>query len=245
MINRTIVLLLFILLAGLSEVSGQRDIIRLTNGSVIRGTVSENMVDEYAIIRLLDSQSIRVLYPDIVMLRHGESRYFGTWPISQRGYFKYTTIGIILHRGDDSENSVVTGLPTFQTINGWVYRYYLKPGVGIGYDGYPNLNTIPLFLNLQGELINRKVTPVYTLGTGYGFTFGKDEEFGQVAEAKGGLFLQTGLGLMIHGAMTGFVLGVDYKLQKADLVYNDWFWGGTLTEKRTFRNISVKFGFQF
>ena len=136
----------------------------------------------------------------------------------------------------------MVGEPTIHTVNGYIFNRYAKLGVGVGYDSYPDINTVPLYLNIQGDVLKGKITPVYSFGIGYGIAGAKDREFGQISDASGGLFYQPSVGVMFNGISNSFVVALDYKHQVTQLEYNDWWWGGELTETRTFRNLAIKLG---
>lgn len=82
-----------------------------------------------------------------------------------KGYFNITRLGVIAVTDPETETfsptngTVVTDLPTnnsigysLQIINGYFINPYFSVGIGIGLDGYknPNVNTLPIFLDLRG-----------------------------------------------------------------------------------------------
>ena len=231
----------FAILLALSSVAQDR--VQLRNGSVLRGEIIKNSVDDLLVIRLTDSLDVKLSYDQLVSIKSKGFRYRTGYPVNERGYFNFTTIGLILQRSNSGDP--VVGEPTIHTVNGYIFNRYAKLGVGVGYDSYPDINTVPLYLNIQGDVLKGKITPVYSFGIGYGIAGAKDREFGQISDASGGLFYQPSVGVMFNGISNSFIVALDYKHQVTQLEYNDWWWGGELTETRTFRNLAIKLGFQF
>jgi len=218
-------------------------VVRLRDGSVLRGEIVKNSVDKMLTVRILDSTDISVKYVDLVLVKSKGFKYRSGFPNNRRGYFNQSFIGLTLQRsgGDDP----ITGLPSFHSVNGYLFSRFLKVGIGVAYDGYPDINTVPIYANIAGDILESKITPIYSFGIGYGIAGTRNDEFRQIQEASGGLFYTIGTGILINGISSSFIIGLDYKHQAVDLEFSDWWWGGTLTEKRKFRNLAVKIGFQF
>jgi hypothetical protein len=216
--------------------------VRLRNGSVIRGEIIKNSVDDMLVIRI-DSTDIPLKYDQIIAIKTQGFKYRTDYPVNEQGYFNYSSLGLILQRSNSGDPIVAE--PSIHTVNGYIFNRFLKLGVGIGYDGYPDINTFPVYLNIQGEALNSKVSPMYAFGIGYGFAGARDKEWGQIRNADGGLFMQPSAGIVFHGIRNSFAIALDYKYQITYLDYNDWWWGGQLSETRTFRNLAIRLGFVF
>lgn len=106
-----------------------------------------------------------------------------------KGYFNITRFSYInvneaeLETFSPTNGVVVTELPidqaqaySLQTINGYFFSPYFSAGIGAGLDGYhnPNINTVPVFLDLRLYLSN-------AISSMYLYT-----DFGTLIEIKNG-----------------------------------------------------------
>ncbi len=130
------------------------------------------------------------------------------------------------------------------------YRFNRKIGVGFGmgietHDFNAVRNIIPVFAEVRGFLLPKKVTPYYALKLGYGFAL-KDEISGTL-EGKGGIHISPELGVRFGAGDVNFYAGLEYKLQNATFIWNGWdFWGNTrLTDKVSYRRIEFRTGLLF
>jgi len=98
-----------------------------------------------------------------------------------KGYFNITRIGYVSVSKID-QDVFIAGEGNFsfeldapdarayslQTINGYFFGPYFSAGIGIGLDGYhePNINTLPVFLDLRAYLSDNYNTPFLFLDWG-------------------------------------------------------------------------------
>ena len=121
-------------------------------------------------------------------------------------------------------------------------------GIGAGLDIYGSnrgTHIVPIFAEMRGYLSEKKVSPFYRVGLGYGFNFESEEDF--VVETKGGYMIDSQIGLRL-GARSGvnFTIGAGIKIQ--DSAFRQEFpWNeGDYTEvDYTYRRLNLSFGIVF
>ena len=138
-----------------------------------------------------------------------------------------------------------------QTINGYQFNKYLGTGLGIGLNKYGNYVTLPIYAQVKGYLLNRKVSPYYFGDIGYGFAWksADSDAYFDVMKVTGGLYWQLGLGYQVNfsnSAMT-FSLGYINQDSKAEYTYlRPWTIDDVeVSESRVLRRVAFSVGFLF
>jgi hypothetical protein len=132
--------------------------------------------------------------------------------------------------------------PTVKFFNGYRLHRLLAVGASTGFDLYDNLLIIPLALGLRGEVLNTRISPMYSIDAGYGGSFLSDENGSM--KRRGGWMFNPSLGFRVRtGNSTAYTFAAGYKTQKAEIKNA---WGSTLTEQNiTFKRLSLQMGFMF
>ncbi|EJF11425.1 MULTISPECIES: hypothetical protein [Pontibacter] len=140
----------------------------------------------------------------------------------------------------DVDNFVAA--PTVTLFNGIRLHRLLAIGATTGFDFYNNLLITPFALGIRGEMLNTRISPIYSIDAGYGSSFLSHESDNEKKE--GGWMFNPALGFRVRsGNSTAYTFAAGYKTQKAETVSS---WGHSFTEQKiTFKRLSVQLGFMF
>ncbi len=162
------------------------------------------------------------------------SRYIGTIEL---GYLYGKTSGL-------SFNNIYINhsTPTVQFFNGYRLNPRLALGATIAFDFYQEVLITPIALGIKGAVLDKRVSPYYSLDVGYGATILNSTSNGRKQE--GGFMFNPTLGFRVNtGNMSAFTFGVGFKSQRAQIEYNNW---GTRTNQNIlFKRLSLRTGFMF
>ena len=154
--------------------------IYLKDGNVIKGTIDKHSPDSYVKIRLSDGQ---VRSPKI-------SNY-----ISQRFNKDSGYLGLV-------EFSVAPGLGKAEKlrlsatiVNGYRFLPQFAIGVGVGVQGYVDKKemTVPVFLHMRSDILDKAISPVVAFNVGYNIPVIHDTYGGY-----GGLLFEPSIGVSLN-----------------------------------------------
>lgn len=223
------------------------DKVKLKNGSVIYGTIVENLPDEHIKILLGGRETIKFFYEEIELIKDGNHRYRNlTFP--QKGFFNHTELGLIFDKEPeefDNPSNLTNAYFSIQTVNGYRFSKYLNVGAGFGLDYYGDVAALPLYLSIRGELFHSRVTPYYRMDFGKSFAWERDNNFVNYDEVKGGLMYHPGIGMRVNFSGSSLMFNIGYKIQKMKIDINQMFGPESIMEKRKMRNITVSTGIVF
>jgi hypothetical protein len=172
-----------------------------------------------------------ILEPDVCDNKNGSA------------YFNNTFVGLL--SGRSSTQSEYRTNITAEMVQGIRLNTYLWPGLGFGYDRYPEVNTLSFFMSLRGDLLKRQFTPFYFLDLGSGPAWGETDPDFQFQDAKGGLMYHIGGGLKIYSdSRINILLAGGFKSRKVTFIRR---FGGDAREDilRTYQNFSFRIGVGF
>ncbi|MEM6261371.1 MAG: hypothetical protein AAGI38_02605 [Bacteroidota bacterium] len=244
------------------------DVVYLKNGSIIRGTIVEQVIGEYVKIELMGG-SIFVFKETEVdkITREASAR-----PVPQLEETQYAKLSLprrerpytFRERGIYNLGSMAFAFGQHATGSfamnysvlyrtGFTFKRSLAVGAGLGVDFYREGLTVPVILDVHGDLGRpSRIMPHYFVNVGYGFGAGiawDTEQF------DGGLMGHAGIGWKINTRnRTDWAITLGYKFQQTDQITNQWIDNpgqpGTfepirIEGERTYRRIiaQVTFGF--
>jgi len=129
------------------------------------------------------------------------------------------------------------------------YRFNRLLGVGIGsgietHDFNSVRNIIPIYAEARGFLLPLRITPYYALKIGYGIALKDETRF--TTRANGGFHFSPEVGVRFGAGDVSYYLGIEYKLQKASFVSENFFGGGgTFTDNISYRRFELRTGLLF
>ena len=219
------------------------DKVELTNGSIIWGLseIDSDLVKIY----LTNGDSIAVPVEHIKSLKTGKinpewysSRIFGV-------YYQISA-GVLI--GKSSQYSVNTASFSTSFVSGYKFNQWWGIGLGMGLDYYPDQRHIPLFLEVQGNLLEGRITPFYGLNAGWSWAEDRNST-AQLDRIEGGFYLKPSLGIRWHSARYSWHLQVSYVRQQSTAYYEPVDFGNgnvvTNVEDRVLQRIGISTGVTF
>ncbi|MEZ4777427.1 MAG: hypothetical protein R3D00_29895 [Bacteroidia bacterium] len=223
--------LMVVLLAGvISPVSAQRfyeeDVIYLKNGSIIRGQISGQVVGGMVTIDLIGGTTLSYSSDEIEKITREPAKYTYVKlklrniyrPITFRDHRLYGMLSFGM--GFSSGRWGPEGVPTIQIRTGYHFHRLLNVGVGTGIDVYGRGTVTPFFLDVHGELFEKRVSPHYFVNAGYGR--GTFPNWG-TRVFEGGLMGHAGLGVKLNTrSRNEWFFTIGYKFQHTYMEFEDW-----------------------
>ena len=214
------------------------DVVYLKNGSVVRGTIIEQVPNES--IKIQTSDGSIFAYPmvevqkmtreqAIRVTRGSVSNGFRHNFAPQRGYRGFVEVGGGLGISDWAGDYV--GLTTS---HGYQFNPYIFAGAGVGanYDFGNEIIFIPVFADFKYNVLNSSITPMFGAKIGY-----------TVYDSRGVFFnpsIGCRFGLAEHFALN---LTFNYTLQGAEIEY--YYRGDSWYENEMLHTLGFKVGIEF
>ena len=240
---------------------GQRfyeDIVHLKDGSKIRGWIVEQIPGDHIKIELLggsilvyqqdEIEKITKEYSQYKSIRRRINHHRGPILYNDKGFYGAFSLGFMFNEGQ-------WGLridPGFQLRAGYRLNQFLGVGGGTGVEFYESGVIVPFFLELNGDVLQRRITPHYMVQAGYGLGVAPTwiaEEF------RGGLMGQGGVGLKMHTRRKlEFMYMLVFKYQETTDVQIPWDrwdpWGNPvqttrLVRQRAFQSLALQLSIGF
>ena len=230
---------------GTLEAQSQQDVVFKKDGSELRGTIIEQVLGEYLRIRIMGGSIFQIPYKDIERIALEErgpstellptyamrpSPFSEPYEIKEKGFYHVIEMGFTM-----GENLWGSNEGNFIGTYAFGYRFHPRLGLGLGiaYERFSNSNTVPLYLDLRGDiLVDRRYVPFYFAGIGFGFdtTDGWSDEFYE-ERYEGGFHGHIGIGLKIRVKKSALLLSVgqEFQDQYQYIRQDDTQWGGNLT----------------
>ena len=157
-------------------------------------------------------------------------------------YMGAVDLGYLYGNNKDRDTKNYVAAPTVEIFNGFRLHRLLAIGVTTGFDFYNNLQIMPFALGVRGEILNSRISPIYSIDAGYGSAFLSHESENE--KKKGGWMFNPALGFRVRsGNSSAYTFAAGYKTQQAETVSS---WGSTVTEQKiNFKRLSLQLGFMF
>jgi hypothetical protein len=247
---------LLVLLVCAGVVLKAQDIVRLKNGSFIRGTIIEYIADDHVRIKTVDGKVYEYPAADVLSTDVGEAnvgRSRKPLVIKTKGYYNITTLGLNLGNNYGS----LTRSPGLYTVNGWQWNAHLMTGIGVGLEHLQGAVRAPLTADVRWKFLPGSFSPYVGLNGGYTLS-GRAQSYyyfdgwGQSTENKGGITTGAQVGFISQvGPHLGLTASVGYRYQKFTREYTQGFWNGTttvpiwVTERSYLHRVTLGFGLMF
>lgn len=238
--------LLILCLAGLPSALSAQDEqpvkvrIRLQNNKSIQGRLFLNDIPVILSIYLNDQDSMTVPIRIINQITLEKELDKKTARIT---YYNNTTIGILTGR-TNSESSY-RSMITAEMVNGIKINTYFWPGIGVAFDQFPEVSTLPFFLSIRGDVLENTFTPFYFFDVGTGPSWNAKDPFSTEQETDAGLMLHLGSGIKIYsGSRINAMLAIGFKIQRVRFMRSLWNDQEEIID-RDYRNFSFRIGIGF
>lgn len=205
---------------------GQKVEVRLKNTSIIKGYITDSLTDGSIRIAVSDQTELAIDSADISEVAFikgkGDDRYK---TFSNRHLIKseidpglYHQLFAGLSIGEDEFNG------SLGIINGYRINKNLAIGLGLNYDRYDQISTLPIYLQPKWYVRNEKSSLYYFIDLGYSIGWENDEStaMNENREVKGGLMGQAGVGYQVNFSKSALHFTLGYKLQKA-VIRNEYY----------------------
>ncbi len=202
----------------------QNDLVKLKNGSAIRGKIIET-TDQKTKIKTIDGS--------IWVYTRNEIESIGKFKptLTPNGYYNQTSLGIL----GGSELSA-----SFQVVNGYSFNPHWGLGVGMGWEIFYGQHYVPLFIEGTYSLLNKNFTPFCSIGAGY------DLPTRNFERNKGGLLTQGRIGFKHQlGDHFGLITSAGYRYSYIKQEVWSWWHDNTVTEITEINRFEFRFGFIF
>jgi hypothetical protein len=237
--KKYLALLLFALITTVSfGQSNYQDVVYLKNGSIIRGTIIEQVPNKSIKIETADRSvfvyqmdEIEKLTKEVIQGKSGGSLSNSGL---QSGYKGIVELGYQIGTGDYGMDRLKLNI-----INGYQINPYFSLGFGTGLRYYFDAEAalIPLFADFRANFIDNKISPYLSLGVGYSF------------DATNGF---EGVGFLLNPTVgvsfkvsdkSAMNVGLGYEMQK--MKFYDYWYDDTYTYNENSGAISINVGISF
>ncbi len=219
------------------------DRVQLTNGSILWG-LSE-IEGEQLKLFLTSEDSVILPVSQIRSLKKGRLNP-GLYQDRLLGVYYQVAAGVLV--GKSYQFSENKGTFSASFVSGYKFNQLWGLGLGMGVDYYPEQRHIPLFVEVQGDLLKGRITPFYQLRTGW--SWGEDRrDLEQIDAQEGGFYIQPSVGVKWHFAGHSYHLQLSYVRQEATTRYQPIDFGNgqmvTNVEDRVLQRIGISTGISF
>lgn len=238
--KKYLALLLFALITTVSfGQSNYQDVVYLKNGSIIKGTIIEQVPNKSIKIETADRSvfvyqmdEIEKLTKEVIQGKSGGSLSNSGL---QSGYKGIVELGYQIGTGDYGMDRLKLNI-----INGYQINPYFSLGFGTGLRYYFDAEAalIPVFADFRANFMNNKISPYLSLGVGYSFDATNDFE-------GVGFLLNPTVGVSFKVSdKSAMNVGLGYEMQKMDFYYYDGYYGYYSSSENS-GAISINVGISF
>lgn len=229
---KKILLVCLVMLFGVTRgvfAQNLEEVVHLKNGSVIRGSIVEQIPNESVKIQTRDGnifvysideiQKITKEQPVNSYRSAGYAHQYRACDI-ERGYFGVINFGYEIGVGGGDDRIKL------DVVNGYrvIPEFSVGAGVGVKYYIDADVVTIPLYAHLRTDLLRTKVTPFIALNAGYNISTND--------YIKGGALVEPSIGVGIrlnNSKQLNVSLGYSLNCFKAQVYNNNYYYGYYLT----------------
>jgi len=209
------------------------DVIYLTNGSIIRGTLTEQ---NDSVIKIMTCCGSIFAYRSGEIIRVSHEIMHEGKKIPTRGYMNFTSFGVLIGSSDDEKTAPFSAIME----NDYRLNKTLAPGAFLGFEQL-NENVLPVGLNMKFFFPANQTDLFVCIYGGYSISLEKPDEVG-MKKATGGILAGGETGIMIPvSSGSAITLAIGYRYNELNYQLNDW-WRGDYTKKRTFNRFVIRIG---
>lgn len=236
--------------------TAQNDIVRLKNGSFIRGTIIEYIVGDHVKIKTEEGKVYEFPASEVLTAGGGSASARVSTPktiaFKNKGYFNITSLGFMF-----GNNGWLRINPGLYTINGYQWNEHVMTGLGVGVEYMEGAGKLPITANLQYNILKGGSTPFAEAFAGYSIS-GKSNNFvnwwGEDMNSRnwGGFTSGAAFGFRAFtGQNVGIIMSGGYRFQMLKSRYTEAFWNGNdvftheVTQNSFHNRFTIRFGLIF
>jgi len=233
--------LLFLFFTGAFAQKNKFDTVYLKDGSIVRGSIIEYLVDKHVKIETSDN-SIWVFQHDrIDKISFGEIKSIKNNSNIKTGYFNFTDIGVLI----GSTNSQYSAPLSIMMVNAYRFKQRISAGIGVGLEFF-STPVIPVFIDARYDFYESNLSPFVYLKAGYSFQTGQDYYYYETSSSKGGPMLGTGVGIRVSlGEKSQFVASLGYRYQNLSYTYYEEWSKDDVDIFEKYNRLAIRVGFVF
>ncbi|MGB0863703.1 MAG: hypothetical protein ACPGXZ_12350 [Saprospiraceae bacterium] len=213
--------------------------IELNNGSVLKGKLI-SMNDETVKIEILGGSIFVYPKSEVKNVETSEIKIYPSirnYQYNREGWY-YGILGNINIATEDGGGGL-------SALAGFQYNNHLAAGLGLSYNQISvnnGVQTIPIFLDVRGNVSDNPTSLFYSMGIGYSFVKANTEF--DIIEAKGGLFMHPALGIRFdRPSGSSFLFDFGYQFQSVEITSQRW--NGINIDDVQYRRLTLRFGWTF
>jgi hypothetical protein len=211
--------------------------VELLNGSIIKGKLLSDTDDKGVQVEIIGGSVLVYPRSEVKAITMSEEKIYSVvqnYQYMREGwYYTISTTG----NGTNFDGGI-----SLNTSVGFQYSNYLAAGLGASYNQMSinqGIRTIPVFLEVRGNFLERPITPIYSMAAGYGFVL-ENRDF-DIIRTKGGAYLHPAVGMRFdRKSGVAFTFDFGYQFQWAEITSNTW--GGTNVDDIRYQRFSVRVG---
>lgn len=221
----------------------QQYLVYLYDGSFLKGELLAE--DEEAIqLRIINGETLTLPMTLIQkMSRNKKSQSFlpKGITIQESGPYHIINGGALFGKETGFSDNYTTGV-SFGYTYGHQFNKYISVGGGISLDTYDD-SFLPVYLDFRGYLMNKPTSIFYSVHAGYAVAFDQFKKDKEGTYFKGGPIVHPAIGLRFAGKQNySFLMDIGYRFQ---YVKRESSWNENITDKITFKRLSLRMGFLF
>lgn len=230
--------------ASQAQVEKYMDRLELQNGSVLWG-ITEIQGDQ--VVMYLSPSDTISLPKSMIRSLKTQKLNPAFYMVKTPGPFYQVSWGTLI--GKSHSQSINQATFSISALGGYKFNSRWSAGLGAGSYYYPQMGILPMFGEVQGDLAESRLTPIYFFRGGWSWAFQRKDNGFAIDDMQGGMFLEPGVGLKWHRAGYALQLKVSYVRQNSKTFFEPLDFGnGTIitnVEKRTFERINLSMGVSF
>jgi hypothetical protein len=165
------------------------------------------------------------------------------YQFKETGIYNVTYFANLNGRDDDG---VLIGFGAHHVL-GYQFNRWVGLGLGLGIDTYSfgdGETLYPVYAEVRGYLLKKRLSPYYSFGAGYGFAFANESE--GITEATGGYMLHPAVGYRL-GASEGanVVIDLGYRFQQAEFISVSDFNDSKQVREQLYKRLTLRLGLIF
>ena len=222
--------------------SSHRFDVYLKNGTIFKSVTLEFTSQDQLQVNLPDGQFVTVTQEELERFEVTQvsKRQAYSDKINSRDFFSIIGMGLMFSHNRGGGTPIALSV---QTIHGHRFSDYLHLGLGLGIDLYEGYRTLPMFVDVRGEIPGAKIMPYYYANFGYSPAWSVRDRFDQI---NGGITYGLGVGLKFPANNKAWLLGIGHRSQNLNTQSGNFeLWGWEDQEKRRLRRLVISFGITF
>ena len=250
--KKQFLLISFLLVFNLSfGQNNMEDVVYLKNGSIIRGTIIEQIPNKSIKIQTKDRRLFVFKFNEIEkftkenLISENPPTTTTITPkikdFKKKGYINITEINYNPGTGSSNSGNYTIG---FKTVNGYQLNEHLSLGIGLGIDGNKNQTLLPITADIRGTILKGILSPVINMNVGYSLLLNAKNNY--YGELKGGLVINPSFGIKTYISQNvAFLFNIGYKMQWQTFDYNDVTYGTAPSITTLYPFLTFNAGFSF